>query len=482
MLNSIARVIRRTLLYGLSVSILLGITMAVVVLENRSDLSIWHQVRLDQEFTAESKAETFADYLAIEEQVFAQLDERVYAHTSTGAEQRVNRYSRNSLADPIQWPRNWNRSYELDSHEPKVGVLLLHGMSDSPYSLRTLGQKLNDNGAQVLGLRYPGHGTAPSGLTTLRWEDMARAVELAMRHLKQQVGDHPIYIVGYSAGGALAVNYALQSLSDSERPKATGLILVSPAIGVSSLAPFAVWQARLGALLRLDKLEWADIKPEYDPFKYNSFAVNAGDQVYRLTLEISRLIAHYSKSGDLENLPPMLAFQSSVDATVSTRALIDSLFEKLPANGNHLVLFDINRLTGIEPLLKQDPAHTFARFLQQKTLPFTLSIVANSQRGDREAVIRTRLQNQPNINISDTGIQWPREVYSLSHIALPFAKNDPLYGPNGQPPENAIKLGDFRSRGERGVLLVPAADMLRLRWNPFYPLIEDAAIKFTGLE
>ena len=461
---------------------LIGITLAVLVLENRPDLSVWHQVNLDQEFTADSKAETFADYLAIEERVFAQLDEQVYQRTPTGAQERVNRYARNSMSDPAQWPRNWNRSYELSTPEPKAGILLLHGMSDSPYSLRTLGQKLNDDGAWVLGLRYPGHGTAPSGLTTLRWEDMAAAVELAMRQLRQQVGDQPVYIVGYSAGGALAVNYALQSLSDSERPKAAGLVLISPAIGVSSLAPYAVWQGRLGALLGLDKLEWTDIKPEYDPFKYNSFAVNAGDQMYRLTSEISRLITRYAERGGLERLPPMLAFQSSVDATVSTRALIDSLFAKLPANGHRLLLFDINRIPGIEPLLKQDPALTFSDFLERKTLPFTLSIVTNSQQGNREVIMQTRIENQAKISVSDTGLQWPREVYSLSHIALPFAEDDPLYGPRGKAPENAVQLGDISSRGERGVLRVPAADMLRLRWNPFYPMIEDAVTKFTGLE
>jgi len=454
----------------------------VLVLENRPDLSVWHTTKLDLEFTADSKAETFTDYLAIEDQVFAQLDKQVYQRTTTDAQQRVNRYSRNSLSDPMQWPRNWNRSYELSAAEPKAGILLLHGMSDSPYSLRALGQKMNDDGAWVIGLRYPGHGTAPSGLTTLRWEDMARAVELAMRRLKQQVGDQPIYIVGYSAGGALAVNYALQSLSNNKQPEAAGLALISPAIGVSSLAPYAVWQGRLGAILGLDKLEWTDIKPEYDPFKYNSFAVNAGDQMYRLTSEISRLIEQYSDSGGLERLPPMLAFQSSVDATVSTRALIDSLFAKLPVNGHRLVLFDINRLVGIEPLLKQDPAQIFASFLQQKTLPFTLSIVTNSHKGNRETVIRTRLENQDEIDVSDSGIQWPRDVYSLSHIALPFAKDDPLYGPDGNAPEHAVQLGDFRSRGESGVLLVPAADMLRLRWNPFYPMIEEAVTKFTGLE
>jgi len=62
------------------------------------------------------------------------------------------------------WPVNWNRSFVLPQEEPALGVLLLHGLSDSPYSLKALGERLNGQGAMVLGLRIPGHGTAPSGL------------------------------------------------------------------------------------------------------------------------------------------------------------------------------------------------------------------------------------------------------------------------------------------------------------------------------
>ena len=75
---------------------------------------------------------------------------------------------------------NWNRSFELETAASRGGVLLLHGMSDSPYSLRTLGETLNQRGYWVIGLRLPGHGTAPSGLKTVRWQDMSAAVHLAM--------------------------------------------------------------------------------------------------------------------------------------------------------------------------------------------------------------------------------------------------------------------------------------------------------------
>ena len=75
-------------------------------------------------------------------------------------------------------------------------------------------------------------------------------------------------------------------LLDIKMPQISGLVLISPSIGITPMAAIANWQAKLGRLLGLSKLAWNAILPEYDPFKYNSFAVNASDQVYRLTTEI----------------------------------------------------------------------------------------------------------------------------------------------------------------------------------------------------
>lgn len=104
-----------------------------------------------------------------------------------------------------------------------------------------------------------------------------------------------------------------------------GLVLLSPAIGVTSIAKLAVWQARLGHLLGLEKLAWNAILLEYDPFKYGSFAVNAGDIVYRLKSQIQEQLDGLSGTGSLERFPAMLAFSSVVDATVEASALVDSL-------------------------------------------------------------------------------------------------------------------------------------------------------------
>ena len=74
---------------------------------------------------------------------------------------------------------------------------------------------------------------------------------------------------------------------------------------------------------------------------------------------------------------------------------------------------------------------------------------------------------------------WPQGMYSLSHIALPFAEDDPLYG--GGDGGREVTLGNLALRGERGAIRISAADMLRQRWNPFYPLLEKRTIEFARL-
>ena len=472
----------RAVAYGAIGAVLVLIAVLVVYLNSRADLEIWHLAELDEEFRADSGVGTFSDYLVLEERLFGQLEERVYATVPAEQRHSINRYSRGSLSDPERWPQNWNRSFELPAESPKAGVLLLHGMSDSPYSLRQLGERLHAAGAHVVGLRMPGHGTAPSGLVDLTWQDMLAAVRLAMDHLAGQSGEQPIYIVGYSTGAALAVLYALDAVQDSELPQARRLVLLSPAIGVTPAAALSVWQGRLGHLLGLDKLAWNAILPEYDPFKYGSFAINAGDVVYRLTLEIQERITALGEGGALDRVPPILAFSSIVDATVSTPGLVEGLFERLPAGGYELVLFDINRRTGIEPVLKSRPEAVIEALRADPKPAFTLSVVMNRTEQTGEVVVRSKgAPKGHELADVDPGLSWPEHVYSLAHIALPFPANDPLYGGEPAGEDFALRLGKLAMRGERGVLRIPASDMLRQRWNPFYSYLESRVLEFADL-
>ena len=470
----------KLLLSGLLGAFIILLVIFVLFLDSRPDLHVWHLAELDEEFTTSSHVETFEEYLTLEERLFRQLDERVYQQIEASEKYAVNRYYRGSESDPHRWPVNLNRSFELATEDPRAGVLLLHGMSDSPYSLHNLGMSLNRSGAWVVGLRLPGHGTAPSGLVHARWQDMAAAVKIAMGHLRGRVGDAPIYMVGYSNGGALAVHYSQIAMEDDSLPRSNGLVLVSPAMGVSSVAVLAVWQARLGDLLGLDKLAWNSLLPEYDPFKYGSFAVNAGDQAYRLTVEIQSLFDAHTDE-ELRRFPPVLAFQSVVDATVSTPALVKGLFSRLPENDHELVLFDINRYVHIENLMRKDPGADVKAVLENADSTFGLRLLTNESEESKGIAIKYRRAGQSKIEIIATDMVWPEDVYSLSHIALPMPVTDPLYGHQPTEESPGLKLGKLALYGERGLLRIPASDQLRQRWNPFYRYLEDRVHDFMSL-
>lgn len=481
-ITSIARKLLKYLAAGLIGSILAAVIILVVYLNGRPDLSVWHLVDLDEEFTAESDVENFEQYLALEERLFRQLDDLVYSKVTTGPENAVNRYSRGSSSDPGRWPVNWNRTFELPQEQPRAGVLLLHGLSDAPYSLHEIGERLHQQGALVLGLRIPGHGTAPSALADTSWQDMAAAVRLAARHVRASIGDKPLYIVGYSNGGALTMEYVLSALNDTSLPRVSGVILLSPEIGISGSAAYAIWQARLGRLFGFEKLAWNVLLPEYDPFKYGSFAVNAGDLAYRVTTHIQKQLAALQGSGKLEKLPPILAFQSGVDATVTASALVANLFAKLPAAGHELVLFDINRRVEMDILLKRDPRTVFKPLFENDDRSFSLTVVTNESEDSNRVAAYTTTGGGDEQSITSKQLnEWPQSIYSLSHVALPISPTDPLYGGPEAGESPGIQLGNLALRGERGVLHVSGTDIMRLRWNPFYGYVESRVLEFTEL-
>jgi alpha-beta hydrolase superfamily lysophospholipase len=473
---------RRAVGYGLFGVCVTLLVVAIIALDKRPDLSVWHKVDLDEEFTRHSKVKDFEGYLELEKRLFAELDKKVYQKTGPADANSINRYQHGSMTDPTAMKPNWNRTFELTRENPRAGVLLLHGMSDSPYSLRHLGQSLHASGASVIGLRIPGHGTAPSGLVETTWKDMAAAVRIAVKHLRTSVGSKPIYLVGYSNGGALAVHYALETLSDTKLPKVDGLVLLSPEIGVSPAAALAVWQGRLGHWFGLDKLAWNSISLEYDPYKYGSFAVNAGDQAYRITKEIEKLVNRLAEQRKLDAFPPTLAFQSAVDATVSAPDLVSRLFDKLPNRGHELAIFDLNRGKVIQHLLSDNAVKNLAERLKGSNQSFTLTVLTNrdaDKEGTPNILIHRRLANQADIEITDSGMAWPTDLFSLSHIALPFPPSDPIYGSGDGG--KIITLGNLALRGERGAIRIPPGEMLRQRWNPFYPWLAKRAHEFCGL-
>lgn len=460
-------------------SLLTGIGVFLLYVESLPSLSTWHTTILKNEFTTESSVKDFNSYMALEDRLFKELDSEIFDKVLSPEKNRINRYTKNSFSDPKRWDKAWNKTFELPVDNPKMGVLLLHGMSDSPYSLHAQAEYLHKHGVWVVAMRMPGHGTIPSGLINLKWQDMAAVVKIGMDRLSQKIGEKPIHIMGYSTGAALALNYTLSALKDTNLTLPSSLIFYSPAIGVSKAAPLAIWQSHLGHFLRLPKLEWNVINPEYDPFKYGSFAVNAADQVYRISKEVQKQFDSYNTyKKNKKTFPPVLSFASIVDRTITVSDIVNNLYVRLPEGNHTLVLFDINHGFMNENLIKRQTISEMEKVRETASnIPYTFDLISDINSTDDHLML---IRNGE--IIEELPYRWPQGLYSLSHLAIPISLNDPLYGNKDAPKSPGIYLGHLSLYGETSVLEISAATLLRQRWNPFHDYTKQRVLEFMNLE
>ena len=437
----------------------------------KSDLQPYHRIYLKSEFRVHDMRENyhFAEYLAQEERVFVELQTRFLDHFEETEENFLCRYHPQGPSHPSSIDERFNRTREQRPPAIRGGALLIHGLTDSPYSVRYLADLLYEQGYYVVSLRIPGHGTLPSALTKARWQDWMGAVQIATRHVSDTIGpDQPLLLAGYSNGGALAVLYALRSVQDQDLPCPTRMLLFSPALAVSKFAAMAHQLKALSVIKYFEKSKWSTIGPEYDPFKYNSFPLQAGSQSYQLAVAVEKSIMGLRSSDAWKLLPPILTFQSLVDSTVSVPAVLD-FYARLEGPGHELVLFDVNRAAQLENFLSAHPQHQLNRLKQSPTLPYTLTLLTNENPESLQVISKTRPIGQGTYNAPvPIDASWPRQTYSLSHIALLFPPTDPLYGTDPDETVNCVHLGSLGMRGERGLLKISADTLMRLRCNPFY--------------
>ena len=189
-----------------------------------------------------------------------------------------------------------------------VGVLLCHGFTGSPQSLRPWAEFLANDGLAVSVPLLPGHGTA--------WQDMARttaagwygAVEQALAGLRAQCSE--VFVMGLSLGGCLALR-----LAECHGPDISGLVLVNP-----SLAP----DTRLFLLAPVLKYVLPSLpgvgsdikKPGVAELSYHRVPVRAAASLPQMWRQTTRELASVSQ--------PVLTYRSSEDHVVgpaSMRAL-----------------------------------------------------------------------------------------------------------------------------------------------------------------
>jgi alpha-beta hydrolase superfamily lysophospholipase len=474
MMPALVRIFGRLLRWSALGLAVLGVGAWVYFLRVGPDPEVWHRAVLDAEFTAAQAAQvtSIADYQALEDRLFDQLRREVCAKVVPGNLAPFNRFAVGSYSDPGVWPFNWNRTYEIVAPQPVGGILLLHGLTDSPYSLRSIGADLGAHGWHVVGLRLPGHGTAPSGLLGVEVEDLEAAVRMAMLDLRARLGPgKPIYIVGYSNGAALAVSYSLSVLEGQPLPRPAGLVLISPAIAVSPFAVVGRLRTGISELPGFSRAAWQVIEPELDPYKYQSFPFHAAGETHRLTSQLARRLERLAERGPIVEFPPVLAFLSTVDATIRAEAVVDVLLSRLAGPANELVLFDVNRFATVQSLMVSDPGPLTQRLLAMPRRPFALAVVTNANPRTRWVKEMRADPGSGQQTERLLGLEWPATVFSLSHVALPFPPDDLLYGYSAPEDAHRVQLGRVEVRGENGVLRVPGWMLTRQRSNPFHSYV-----------
>lgn len=431
------------------------------------DLGPEFRIHFASEFSASDESDTdWRAYLQIEDELADELDRKI--DPDLRPDSVLDRYSADSLSHPDRFDGDWNRSFELRAAKPRGVAVMLHGLSDSPYSMLSTAQSAVGSGYHVIVPRMPGHGFAVGGLLQARWEDWAAAMRIAIRRAMEirQPGQ-PLLMVGYSNGGLLAVDYALRCHDNDQLPCPDRIILMSPAIAISPSAIVTNWHSALSWLPYFEKFQWLSVLPEIDPFKFTSFPKRAAWEIHKIAKRTHALLDEPSRT---EMLPPILTFQSVVDNTVSSSAIVSHLYNKLPKNGSELVIYDVNRNSTIVHLMQKIPDDPVEFFRGSAPLDYDVTILRNSSPSTLKISAFMLAAGSETFESVETRLEWPLGTFSLSHIAIPFPAIDPLYGDgkSATASEARIVLGAIAPRGELGVLSLSPAYFLRTRYNPFF--------------
>lgn len=115
----------------------------------------------------------------------------------------------------------------------RTGIVLCHGFTGSPASMRPWGEFMAQQGFTVRLPLLPGHGTTPQEMANTSWQDWAGAVRAAVAELLERC-DH-VFVFGLSMGGTLALRMA-EEFGDA----ISGIVLVNAAVHTEDpRAPFA---------------------------------------------------------------------------------------------------------------------------------------------------------------------------------------------------------------------------------------------------
>jgi len=377
-----------------------------------------------EEFSYQPSA-SYQDYLHYAQKLIAKRNPRAMMACP------INTPSYQLLATQQKWlgiPKVIQLLAPFELHHPDndKAVLLIHGLTDSPFHFHDLAWFFYQQGYDVRTLLLPGHGTAPSDLVDIDYQQWQQAADYAISRSSKDYSE--LYLGGFSTGGALILRHLLKHPNNDEHIK--GVLLWSPA---SKAASSFAWLAKPVSWFR----PWLSKDADIDFAKYESFATNAGAQVHTLM----KLLGKELKQAKQLPAIPLLMVASQYDQTINTQASLAILQDWQQAN----------------PKLQ----HQLIYYGEQQSLPAGLS-------------------EQVKLNIPSCATASCEQIQQVAHTATINAPSNPYYGENGVYRNCSHYLSDVASylrckqsdeivKGETSKQNLQRYPTLqRLTYNPYY--------------
>lgn len=251
---------------------------------------------------------TFADYLTFAKSHIKALSPKAHlpCPIDNYVTQAMNKPVESLIVADVVAP------FELSAGNNKKGILLIHGLTDSPYLFHDLAEFFHQSGFNVRTLLLPGHGTAAEALIDVSYKEWQQATQFAIDKAKQDFDQ--VYLGGFSTGGALILDNLLSQQESTDRIK--GVMLWAPASKAKSsaagLAQVVDW---------IPFLDYASKAADIDFAKYESFPLNAGAQVHSLMKRLNKRLERVANTPTI----PLFTATTEFDATIDTAATIDLL-------------------------------------------------------------------------------------------------------------------------------------------------------------
>ena len=220
----------------------------------------------------------------------------------------VERYllkHRSFITDNKAQEMSMNMPFECGTQYRNIGVLLVHGLGDSPYFFSDVANAMCNEGIHVRTILLPGHGSKPGDMLNVSYQQWQAETNHHIRLFSEEVDN--LYIGGFSTGANLTT---IASFTMAEEIEIKGLMHFSPAFKsrffVSRLAPY------------IDSLfPWPNVEEEDNPSRYNSTAM-PGFAAYQESVNVLQDLFSQTELAKRTLNLPVLMVVAEKDSVVDT--------------------------------------------------------------------------------------------------------------------------------------------------------------------